>query len=670
MLRAVQRAEEMKAILENRSIPVVNMALRRDRHSDQRRYNAPTSNEIAMVFVNDDGEPPFQRDIRIYPKNPANATQQFIPINILSPNLDPMTYAILYPYGEPGWQPNLTTECYIRQQRKRTNVSMLQYKVAQTAIRDEFSPIIHAGKLTQQWLVDSYLQVEANNLNYIRNKQSMLRCELYQGLADHVANVAANAGTTAGVPIILPSSFEGSPRNMRERLQDAMSIFRKFGPPDVFLTFTSNPNWPEIKSNLMEGESTVDRPDLVARVFHLKLKELIKDLTVHMVLGRCIAFVYTIEFQKRGLPHAHILLVLHDDDKFKSTERIDAVVSAEIPNESQHPRLFQIVTRNMIHGPCGIHNQSAPCMRDGICSKHFPKQHIEDTELNVNGYPSYRRRIGRTVPIRGQLLDNRYVVPYNKFLLLKYNAHINVEVCTSLRAIKYIYKYIYKGYDCANVCISVTENYVHNEIERFLDSRYVSAPEAMWRLLETKMHDRSHAIIRLPVHLPNQQQITFLPGNEQRALQLAQQRKTKLTAWFDLNNQDPDACSLLYSDIPYNYVFCKNQWSKRQRGSAKIVPRMYTVGVHDLERFYLRLNLLHVAGAKSFEDLRTVNNIQYLTFKEAAFHRNLISSDEEWDRCLEEASHFHMPMQIRHKFAFICVFCVPHNALQLWEKYK
>ena len=192
----------------------------------------------------------------------------------------------------------------------------------------------------------------------------------------------------------------------------------------------------------------------------------------------------------------------------------------------------------------------------------------------------------------------------------------------------------------------------------------------MWRLLETKMHDRSHAIIRLPVHLPNQQQITFLPGNEQRALQLAQQRKTKLTAWFDLNNQDPDACSLLYSDIPYNYVFCKNQWSKRQRGSAKIVPRMYTVGVHDLERFYLRLNLLHVAGAKSFEDLRTVNNIQYLTFKEAAFHRNLISSDEEWDGCLEEASHFHMPMQIRHKFAFICVFCVPHNALQLWEKYK
>ncbi|GBN23041.1 hypothetical protein AVEN_125437-1 [Araneus ventricosus] len=88
------------------------MVFRRDRHSDQRRYNAPTVNEKTMVFVNSDGEPPFERKIRVYPLNPENPQQPFININILSPNLDPMAYPILFPYGEPGWQPNWRCESY------------------------------------------------------------------------------------------------------------------------------------------------------------------------------------------------------------------------------------------------------------------------------------------------------------------------------------------------------------------------------------------------------------------------------------------------------------------------------------------------------------------------------------------------------------------------------
>lgn len=158
------------------------MVLRRDRETDQRRYNLPTSNEVAMVFTNDDGEPPFERDIRIYPKSP-NAN--IININILSSNLDPMTYALLYPFGEPGWKPKLQIDNY--ENNRRANVSMLQFKTAQTAIREKFNPIINAGKLTQQWIVDSYIQVEANNLNYIRMKQKKLRAESYKGLYGSLA---------------------------------------------------------------------------------------------------------------------------------------------------------------------------------------------------------------------------------------------------------------------------------------------------------------------------------------------------------------------------------------------------------------------------------------------------------------------------------------------------
>ena len=129
---------------------MVSMVLRRDRQSDQRRYNAPLSNEVAMVFVNEDGEPPFARDIRIYPKNPEYPNHHFINLHILSPNMYPVTYAILYPYGEPGWQPNWQCDAYEGAQLNRlhTNVIVMQYKAAQTAIRDYFNPIMSAGKLS------------------------------------------------------------------------------------------------------------------------------------------------------------------------------------------------------------------------------------------------------------------------------------------------------------------------------------------------------------------------------------------------------------------------------------------------------------------------------------------------------------------------------------------
>ncbi|GBN76709.1 hypothetical protein AVEN_209575-1 [Araneus ventricosus] len=203
MLREVESLVIAEPNEAGDDVPVVNMVFRRDRHSDQRRYNAPTTNEIAMVFVNSDVEPPFERDIRVYPLNPENPEQPFININILSPNLDPMAYPILFPYGEPGWQPNWRCESYQGAQgnQSRVNVTMLQYKSALTAVRDDFNPIISAGKLTQQWIVDSYLLVEANNLNFIRTHQQQLRTKLYQGLANHLENAARNAVVKSGIAV-------------------------------------------------------------------------------------------------------------------------------------------------------------------------------------------------------------------------------------------------------------------------------------------------------------------------------------------------------------------------------------------------------------------------------------------------------------------------------------
>ena len=137
----------------------------------------------------------------------------------------------------------------------------------------------------------------------------------------------------------------------------------------------------------------------------------------------------------------------------------------------------------------------------------------------------------------------------------------------------------------------------------------------MWRLLQSPMHERSHSVMRLPVHLPNQQLIFFEPGREEEALEAARSRRTKLEAWFSLNSTDADAQQLHYTEIPYHYVFVRNNWQRRQRGSSHIVTRMYVVGIREEERFYLRMLLLHIPGATSFEFLRSVDGVVYNTFK-------------------------------------------------------
>ena len=94
-----------------------------------------------------------------------------------------------------------------------------------------------------------------------------------------------------------------------------MAICRKFHKPDYFITMTCNPHWPEIEAELKEGQKAQDRPDLVARVFKLKKDQLLRDLKKNGVLGKTVADIYVIEFQKRGLPHAHILIILANQDR-------------------------------------------------------------------------------------------------------------------------------------------------------------------------------------------------------------------------------------------------------------------------------------------------------------------------------------------------------------------
>ena len=289
-----------------------------------------------------------------------------------------------------------------------------------------------------------------------------------------------------GTRIILPSSFTGSTRHMQGICQDGLAVHHWTKGTDFFITMTANPHWPEIEAALLPGQRPEDRPDIICRVFHAKWNELIKDIRGGC-LGKCTGLIYSNEFQKRALPHTHNLASVDPADKLRTPEAVDSALSAEFPDPDTNPELFQLVKKFIVHGPCGIHNPNAPCMDPETkkCTKNFPKPFRDLTSISEDSYAVLRcHNTGRSFEHNGKQVDNRWVVPYSPYLLWKYRCHINVECVASVKAVKYIYKYICKGHDR----ITMEFRQCLDEVKQYLDARYVAQCEAFWRIMAYEMH--------------------------------------------------------------------------------------------------------------------------------------------------------------------------------------
>ena len=152
----------------------------------------------------------------------------------------------------------------------------------------------------QQYACDMCCKMEQNSLNMIaRGKhQNKIRAEKYQILSDALNK--KDDPNEFGKRIILPSSFTQGRRYKHQQFQDSMAIVRDLSKPDLFLTITANPNWPEVVQSLLPGETPTDRPDLVNRVFKLKVLQLLDLIKKKKVFGQVQSVIWVIEFQKRG----------------------------------------------------------------------------------------------------------------------------------------------------------------------------------------------------------------------------------------------------------------------------------------------------------------------------------------------------------------------------------
>lgn len=358
-------------------------------------------------------------------------------ITAISRLWEPLVYPLLFPHGTLGWgvvgsqtdfdEGEMLDDAQVVEIPALGCGRQIMFYRARILRESRFRIF---GKLTNEYAVDMLTRNLETRLNYIRTNQKRVM--------DEDAELMGEAFVPESQDIYLPSSFMGSKRWASEQIADSLTIAAHSGSPTFFVTMTCNSDWPEIKVRLRAGQDFTDIPSDVVRVFKQKLALLEHALkTMFPHAGRMLYLIHSIEFQKRGLPHAHILCKF-ERDCIDPTE-IDSVVSAEMPTD---PIDQQFIQKFMLHRhPPPQNPPSRYCQRDDretgkrVCRFGYPQPLQDKTTINSEGRVHYRRRRP----------GDEWVVPHCLPLIRKFQCHINIEVANPSHLFQYIFKYIHKG---------------------------------------------------------------------------------------------------------------------------------------------------------------------------------------------------------------------------------
>ena len=339
-----------------------------------------TAPEIAAILYTSGEEDITKRSVITYPQNSPDFRPRFLPL--WSPAYETLHYPLLFMHGEAGWSPGHPHENPPKRSRTM-NVAGDSHVTLPFYCRQRFlceRVFQRNSRIAQEWITDSLSRSEEDQLTCIESEPIQKRLA--------TARSISQTSSTEKPGQLLPVSFHGPPAKRKHDTEDALAVVNRKGKPHLMITMTCNPLWPEIVQNLLPGQQASDRPDLCCRVFKLKLAVLMSHLKSGNVFGPYDYHMSAIEYQKRGLPQAHVIV------KFKNAgpdilNQMDSWVWAQLPDASiAGGELREMVLKYMIHKPCGHHNVDAPCMqtyRDTStksCNNYYPQPFRTTATLN------------------------------------------------------------------------------------------------------------------------------------------------------------------------------------------------------------------------------------------------------------------------------------------------
>ncbi|XP_074351697.1 uncharacterized protein LOC141690835 [Apium graveolens] len=271
---------------ENEGVRDLEIILKVSRADSDRENHVGTSDEVDGIMVGDVDEIDGSRDIIIHSK-----IKGLERISDIHPKLMALQYPLLFPHGGDGFHKKIPFgKAEKGSNKQREMISQKEYYSYKFQVRtnEGITPRL-GGRLYQQYIVDAFSTIEQARLWWFRTNQTTLRSDLYTNIRDslHRGNYDAN---NLGKSFILPAGFVGSRRYMQQNFQDALAVCRYIGHPDIFLTMTTNPLWDEIIQMMkyIPHCSPHNSPDVIARVFKLKLDQIIDDIKKKNYFGVCL----------------------------------------------------------------------------------------------------------------------------------------------------------------------------------------------------------------------------------------------------------------------------------------------------------------------------------------------------------------------------------------------
>ncbi|KAI5711550.1 hypothetical protein M8J75_001284 [Diaphorina citri] len=691
--RQVYEEEKCKAAQAHRPVQDVVLVINpREPNTDLRKMEStsykqgmfgsamqtPINDYVAAVItgkVND-----YKYDFQFYPRGRTTGERTYQP-HIANRTIDTHMFPIFYLHGEDCW--GYRTQAINRNTPPKL-LTLQEYAKYRIARRKDISPLHQGQKLFLNWLIHQQIRIEYDRLEFFRLNQEELRLDKYRSKKDFVTRQAKAQNKNVGKMVIMPPSFENTTRHRRKNFHDFMTIMSMFGKPAWFITFTTNPRWSEIIERCEEQNCDPRfSPDIVNDVFYEKWLSFHSDLTCHQMFGKVKAWFTVFEAQSTLLMHAHNIYIMNDVDIPYTSDQINNLVWAHLPDPETQPELLAKVQKLYIHGPCHLPRGGGmtwSCRSNSQkCRFNYPRPYSNTSSI-CDGKITYRRpNDGRVCmkQVGNQMvkLDNRWVVPYNPIMVMRYNCHIDFEVLPNFAVARYLAKYCTKTAQTEaehitrkNSQNSKSANFDWDEIQAYKEMRVLGAPEAHFRLMGHSYTQKSVCVKKLPVHLEGED-VPYDSDEEDASTEV---KVSQLVAYFNLMKDKPSKKHLYYVDIVQTHNFEGGKWIETKRINISI-GRMTveTPSSHTMERYYLRMLLSNRPGCDSYESVRTIDNVCYNTYKAACLALGIIEHEREVYLCLDEIkTNLSSGHLLRQTFVIILKYAHFEDPRELWSTFS